>query len=124
MDRAWQAGFTHVRHSIAWASIDRSRGRYPWERDDQNDLDNVLKAVKKAGLRLVLRLDGGPKSAGGQASRASPQDVRDFFRAVAARAYPTLDAIEVLNEPNLPEEWGGGVDPAAYVRYLRGAGTA
>jgi hypothetical protein len=121
MDHARQAGLTHVRHSIAWADVDRARNRWPWDRTDENDLDNVLRAVGKAKLKLVLRLDGGPKSAGGRANAANLGEVEAFYRAVAAHGGPTLDAIEVLTEPNLPLEWGGDADPEGYVRFLQAA---
>jgi hypothetical protein len=118
---ARDAGFAYMRHTLEWQSIDKERGRYPWERDEPNHLHTVVGAASKGGLGLVLRLDGGPRHAGGVAPAATSEEVADFYRAVAARAYPHLVAVEVLNEPNLPFEWGGDADPAGYVSYLRAA---
>ena len=121
VEQARAAGFGYIRHTLEWKSIDQSRGRFPWERNEPNHLDNVVGAARKGRLGLVLRLDGGPNSTGGSANQASTEKIAAFYRAVAARAYPRLKAVEVLNEPNLPFEWGGDADPVGYVSFLRAA---
>jgi polysaccharide biosynthesis protein PslG len=118
---AREAGFGYMRHTLEWQSIDQSGGQFPWERDEPNHLDNVVGAAAQGGVGLVLRLDGGPRHAGGVAPAATSEEVAEFYRAVAARAYPHLVAVEVLNEPNLPPEWGGDADPGGYVSFLRAA---
>jgi hypothetical protein len=121
VQHARNAGFGYMKHTLEWQSIDKSDGLFPWERGESNHLDNVVVAAAQGGLGLVLRLDGGPRHAGGVAPAATSEEVAEFYGAVAARAYPHLVAVEVLNEPNLPFEWGGDADPVGYLSYLRAA---
>lgn len=120
MALARQAGFTHIKVSLSWRQLQPTARRFAWK-DDQNDLDNILRAARQGGLRVVLRIDGGPPWAGNTAASATPDQVFKLFSSVAAYAGQTVAAYEVLNEPNLPDEWGGPPDPAAYTRYLQAA---
>jgi hypothetical protein len=121
MDLVRQAGFTHVKMTVTWRQLQSTPRRFKWKTTDENDLDNILHAVRRAGLRLVLRVDGGPPWGGGVASNATHNEVFKLFSNLAAYAGPTVTAYEVLNEPNLPSEWGAGPDPAGYTRYLKAA---
>jgi hypothetical protein len=121
MDLARQAGFSHVKVSITWRQLQSTPRRFEWKTTDQNDLDNILRAARQAGLRVVLRIDGGPPWTGGAAYNADPEEVFKLFSNLADHAGDTVAAYEVLNEPNLPAEWGTAPDPAAYTRYLKKA---
>ncbi|MCS7060790.1 MAG: hypothetical protein RMN25_06440 [Anaerolineae bacterium] len=85
---------------------------------DQNvpDLTPTLRAVRQAGLKLLV-------GAVGDRSRAADTAYhRIFARQLAALARQGVDAIEVWNEPNLDREYGyGKVDPANYTNMLREA---
>lgn len=115
------AGFTHVRMVVAWPSLEPSPGAPAWEASPENDLDHVLGPAGRAGLRLVLRVDGVPGWAGGAPARADLAAVRGFYERLARRGVGVVAAYEVLNEPNLPREWGGPPSPAGYAAFLRAA---
>jgi hypothetical protein len=121
MDLARQAGFSHVKAVVNWRQLQSTPRRFEWKTTDENDLDNILRAAGGAGLRLVLRVDGGPPWTGGTAYNASHEDVFKLYTNLAAYAGERVAAFEVLNEPNLPGEWGAGPDPAGYARYLKAA---
>jgi hypothetical protein len=121
MELAREAGFTHAKMIVQWARLEPRRGRYTFAQSPENDLDNLMDAAGEQGLKLVLRVDGAPEWAGGKPSRADPDVVEAFYAAMAAHARGTVVAYEVLNEPNLPFEWGGPPDPSRYAAFLKAA---
>ena len=124
---AHDAGFTVMMSYVNWAQVEPSRGQYLFEQKDKwgqpvaNDLTNVINAAKSNNMRLALRLDNPPGWTGGSVSRINPADLEDYLYHVARYARGSLAYIEVFNEMNLPGEWGGSPDPAAYARLLEGA---
>ena len=119
-DLARQAGFTHAYVVLDWANVQRDGGRFAWDTGEANDLDNFLSAARATGLRLIVRLDR-PRGWSGSLSALDPGAMEHFAAGVAGRARGSAAAYEVLNEPNLPYEWGGPPDPAAYARLLAAA---
>lgn len=118
-----EMGFGWVKQSFAWRDVEGIvKGRYDWWHPDQ-----IVEAVEKAGLKLVVRLDRQPFWS--QAPGTPPQeneppadyrDFGDFCGAVAGRYQGRIAAYQVWNEPNLSREWGGQPpDPAAYTELLR-----
>ena len=85
----------------------------------ENDLDNVIRAAQAEDLKLVLRVDGAPDWAGGP-SKASADAVESFYAAMASHAKGAVVGYEVLNEPNLPFEWGGTPSPSGYAQFPQG----
>src|SRR5215216_2870333 len=122
MDLARQAGFGYVKVSITWRALQSTPRRFEFsKKSDQNDLSNILNAAGEAGLRVILRIDGGPPWIGGDAANAEPDDIFKLYSTVADFAGDAVMAYEVLNEPNLPSEWGAAPSPAGYTRYLKAA---
>src|SRR5262245_28659590 len=121
MGLARQAGFTLAKMILGWASLEPAPGSYQWEHTDQNDFDNVLRAARAGGLRLVIRVDGVPSWAGGSPATADLAAVERFYAALARHGAGTVAAYEILNEPNLPQEWGGPPSPAGYTAFLAAA---
>ena len=121
MALAREAGFTHAKMVIFWDRLEPARGRYLWNETEQNDFDNVLKAARSQAMKLVIRVDGVPDWAGGAAATADLEPLEAFYRALAEHGRGTVVAYEILNEPNLPFEWGGPPDPAGYVAFLMAA---
>jgi hypothetical protein len=119
-DLARRAGLTHAYVVIDWANTQPQPGRFAWDLGQASDLDNFLRAARARGLRLIVRLDR-PRRWQGSLSGLDPAVMERFAQGVAARARGVGTAYEVLNEPNLPFEWGGPPDAAAYVRLLGAA---
>jgi hypothetical protein len=121
MKAAREAGFTHAKMVMYWGSVQPSRGTYRWNQTKENDYDNILKAARAEDMPLVLRVDGVPAWAGGSPAGANLDAVRDFYEETARYGADTVIAFEILNEPNLPLEWGGPPSGAAYTAFLKAA---
>jgi hypothetical protein len=121
LDMAKQAGLTHVKVTVTWRQLQSTPRRFEWKTTDENDLDNILRAARKAGMRVVLRVDGGPPWTGGTPYNAGQEEIFKLFSNLASHAGDTVAAYEILNEPNLPSEWGAEPDPAGYARFLKAA---
>ena len=100
--------------------VDSNSGRSTWEPHDQ-----IVRLARAEGLRVIARLDLPPAWARPPDSTKThpPLDVRDYGDYVAAfveRYQGQVDHVQLWNEPNLTNEWGGRpVDPAAYVELLK-----
>jgi len=121
MRMAREAGFTHAKMVLYWPRLEPSRGGYLWLSTEQNDLDNVMRAAKGENMPLVLRVDEVPGWAGGSPGNADLGAVQEFYAAMAAHGKGKVVAYEILNEPNLPFEWGGPPDPAKYAEFMKAA---
>ena len=80
-----------------------------------------MRASSAEGLVMVLRIDQVPDWAGGSPGGADPGVVEAFYAELARHAKGTVVGYEILNEPNLPFEWGGPPDPAGYTEFLKAA---
>jgi hypothetical protein len=121
MRMAREAGFTHAKMILYWPRLEPSPGHFLWNDTDQNDLDNVMRAASAEGLAMILRIDEVPNWAGGSPGGADLGAVESFYAEMARHAKGTVVGYEILNEPNLPFEWGGPPDPAAYTEFLKAA---
>ncbi|MCC7104182.1 MAG: cellulase family glycosylhydrolase [Chloroflexi bacterium] len=121
MKAAKDAGFTHAKMVLHWPAVEPSSGNFLWKQTKENDLDNILKAARAQDMRLVVRVDEVPGWAGGSPAGANLDAVRRFYEEMTRYANGTIAGYEILNEPNLPHEWGGAPDPAGYTRFMRAA---
>lgn len=121
MRMAREAGFTHAKMVLYWPRLEPGPGRYLWKDTTENDLDNVMKPARAEQMALILRVDQVPDWAGGSPGGADLGAVEAFYREMASYAKGTVVAYEILNEPNLPFEWGGPPDPAGYTAFLKAA---
>jgi hypothetical protein len=121
MQLAQDAGFGYAKMIIQWGRLEPKRGQYTFANSDQNDLDNVIRAAQAEGLKLVLRVDGAPDWVGGAPVKAGADAIEAFYAAMAAHGKGTIAAYEVLNEPNLPFEWGGAPSPSGYANFVKAA---
>jgi hypothetical protein len=121
MRMAREAGFTHAKMVLYWPRLEPGPGHYLWKDSKENDLDNVMKAARAEQMALVLRVDQVPDWAGGSPGGADLGAVESFYAEMARYAQGTVVAYEILNEPNLPFEWGGPPDAAGYTAFLKAA---
>jgi polysaccharide biosynthesis protein PslG len=121
MRLAREGGFTHAKMVLYWPRLEPSPGRVLWRETQENDLDNVMKAASAEGLPLILRVDQVPDWAGGSPGGADLGAVEAFYAAMAGHGRGKVVGYEILNEPNLPFEWGGPPDAAGYTRFLQAA---
>lgn len=121
MRLAREAGFTHAKMVLFWPRLQPDPTGPLWRETTENDLDNVMKAAGAQDLQLVLRVDAVPDWAGGSPGTADPDAVETFYAEMARYGRGRVAAYEILNEPNLPYEWGGPPDPTGYTRFLRAA---
>lgn len=136
LTRARALGVRWIREELPWGAIERSPGRYRWQR-----FDALMVAAASARLRVLPLLIGTPRWAG-PATLALPNDP-DAFGAFAAHAaarygpggtfwrrHPRLDAqlaprwFELWNEPYFRFFSTTGVDPARYAAMVRSATVA
>lgn len=124
---AKDAGFTHMWGYVPWSNVEPSRGRFVFKEQDEwgqtkaNDLTNVVKAAKDAGLKFVLRIDAVPAWAGGDWNKLNPADLEKYVKEAVTYAKGTVAIVEVGNEPNIPAPTGIGLSPEAYVPLLKAA---
>jgi hypothetical protein len=121
MRLAREAGFTHAKMILYWPRLQPTPGPPMWHETSENDLDNVMRAAAAEDIFLILRIDEVPAWAGGLASVADLVAVESFYRDMASKAQGRVAGYEILNEPNLPIEWGGPPDAASYTEFLKAA---
>jgi hypothetical protein len=121
MAHAREAGFTHAKMVTFWDRLEPSRGDYFWHKTEQNDFDNILRAADNEEMKLVVRVDNVPGWAGGSPAGADLRAVQSFYKALAEHGRGTVVAYEILNEPNLPYEWGGEPSAEAYTAFMKAA---
>ena len=121
MQMAREAGFTHAKMIIHWPRLEPRRGTFTFEETSENDLDNVMRAAKAEDMKLIVRVDGAPDWAGGKPSKANAASIEDFYAALSAHGRGTVVGYEILNEPNLPFEWGDAPNAAGYAKFVKAA---
>ena len=125
--RAAEAGFRVMASTVSWRRTEPARGQYPFEQTDQwgqtapNDVTNLINAARGNGMRFGFRLIDPPDWAGGSPAHVTPADLEDYVFHVLRYAHDSLAYFELFNEQNLPFEWGGAPDPAAYARLMAAA---
>jgi hypothetical protein len=131
------AGARVLRQSFAWSIIEREPGRY-----DFSMYDRFVANATRAGVRVLPILFDPPpfrssRPASGARRGVYPPASNAEFAAFAQllvrrygpdgdfwRGHPQLPQMpirswEVWNEPNLPQFWPAGADPAAYTVMLK-----
>jgi polysaccharide biosynthesis protein PslG len=120
-------GFKLMWAYVPWQQVEPERGQFlfrkqdKWGRPQPNALSNVVSAAADAGMKLILRIDEVPGWAGGDPAHLDPKDLEAYLYEAVRYGKGTIQYVEVFNEPNLPDEWGGAPDPAAYARLLAAA---
>jgi polysaccharide biosynthesis protein PslG len=111
-------GFGFVRFAVGWDEIEKTRGVYNW-----TETDDLVRRVRKAGLKMVVPLLGGHAFYDGAVpapwpntdhvrtrtrAPSSPESVEAFarFASAAVSRYGADDIVwEIWNEPDLARFW-------------------
>lgn len=118
----WKAlGLEWTRVDLHWDRHEPTEGQYRL-----SELDGVVSALDQQGLRSVFYLVGSaPHATSAPADspvpdQYPPKDRALFANTMAmfAKRYPSVDAWQVWNEPNLPSFWRPYEDAEDYGRLL------
>jgi len=141
LDLSQQAGANVVRVDVGWSSLETGgKGQISsWYRDK---LDHFVNGASARGIKVIAGLWSTPcwassapetKKQGCAGSwwdrgvtmyaPSNNQDFADISRWITSRYGTKLAALEVWNEPNLPEDrfWIANDEPAAYAAMLKAA---
>jgi hypothetical protein len=117
--------FTQMWMYVDWSSlIDSKTHKFLFDEMTRfgtampNELTDVVTTARQNQLRLVLRLDNPP---GKTVSQLSPAEVEDYTFQAVSYGQDVIDYVEVFNELNRPDQWGGPPNPTAYVPLLNAA---
>jgi polysaccharide biosynthesis protein PslG len=121
MTRLEALGLRWVRVDLHWDRHEPSEGRYRLE-----ELDELVENMRERKLKSVLYLVGSAPhvTTAPRGSRVPdqypPRDPEVFAQRMAmlATRYPSVDAWQVWNEPNLPAFWRPNEDAEGYARLL------
>jgi beta-xylosidase len=127
MQRFHALGLEWVRVDLHWDRHEPSEGRYRL-----GELDGVVDSLKQEQLKSVFYLVGSAPHATSAPSGSPtpdqfpPKQAQVFAERMAmlAKRYPSIDAWQVWNEPNLPSFWRPNEDAEAYSRLLQQSAKA
>ena len=119
-----QSGSQVARTGLIWWRAEGERGNYDWLVSDM-----LYERLLAHGIRPLWTIldapcwaqpDPAACAAGQSRLRPSPQyyDEMADFAVAAAKRYPESVGIEVWNEPNSPDFWGGPPEPDRYAQML------
>ena len=112
------AGFDWLKQQVEWRQTEPiEKGGFDWR-----ELDKVVRAVSRSGIKLFLSVVQAPGWALGDRSHGppgDPLDFEDFMRAMAIRYRGIVQAYGLWNEANLAREWGyGRIDAGEFVELM------
>lgn len=119
----WKAlGLDWTRVDLHWDRHEPEQGQYRL-----SELDGVIQQLQQEQLKSVFYLVGSaPHATSAPAGSPTPdqyppKDPQLFADAMSmfAKRYPSVDAWQVWNEPNLPSFWRPHEDPIGYGRLLQ-----
>jgi hypothetical protein len=121
-EKAAKLGADWVRVWAAWDALEEQRGAL--SEHNVAPLRAHVENLKARGLKVLVVVHKSPPwASGGLGAEAPPTDPATFgsFMGRIAAAIPGVDAWELWNEPDSPEFFAGGADPAKYAAMLRAA---
>jgi hypothetical protein len=121
--KAKKLGAQWVRVWALWQDLEPARGVYTQHLID--GLNAKVAALHARGIKVLVVVHRAPDWASG-GGIAPPRDAASFgaFMRTIAQRVPGVDAWELWNEPDGPEFWLGGPEPARYAALLRAAYAA
>lgn len=123
LSRAKELGVEWIKVQLNWSFL-QPNGMNPNE--ERLKLFEInLETAKQFGFKILLSVAKAPAWArnGDQTAGppGDPQTLADFFTMLFTQTKigPTLDAIEIWNEPNLRAEWNSDIHPFTGEGYMR-----
>ena len=119
------SGSEIARQELYWTAVERERGTYDWDRMDGYHDDLI-----SAGVTPLYKISGSPCWAqqnrlacenGNTDLRPTPEhynEMADFAVAAAGRYDGEIAGIEVWNEPNSDDFWGGAPQPERWAQMV------
>ena len=120
--KAKRLGADWVRLWASWEAMQPSRGVY--ELNLIAMLNRSAAALEARGIKVLVVVHRAPRWASGvHGGIAPPRDPASFgaFMGALAERVPAVDAWELWNEPDGPQFWLDGPDPARYAAMVRSA---
>ena len=122
MDRLQELGLEWTRVDLHWDIMEPEQDRLR-----TLELDQLTQELKQRQLKTLMYLVGSPDFASsgpfGVANRGAypPRDPALYAKSLVkfALRYPSVQAWQVWNEPNLPSFWQPFEDPERYARLLQ-----
>jgi hypothetical protein len=121
-----ESGAGWIKEHFAWSEIEPEDDVYwdsKYQQDSWGKYDKIVSLAEIHGLRVIARIDQTPawaQPAGGTAT-TPPADLDafgDFIETFVTRYAGRITFIQIWNEPNLAQEWGGRIDPEGYAALL------
>ena len=125
MDLAKAGGADVVRYVVPWLRVERHRGSYDWEIEDE-----TYQLALQRGLKPLIVIHTSPCWAhpsipcdpdSYRAARPDRDYLDDFARFAKAtiKRYPEAVGFEIWNESNLKPFWGADATPRSYAAMLK-----
>jgi len=116
------AGAQWVRMTMSWSDlVEPSDDSY--NSSALSNFDRAVDLARGAGYKIIVTVDQSPSWAhDGSNSNSPPRDngeLAEFIAFIANRYVGKVDAYEVWDEPNHPQAWPSGPEPAEYAQMLR-----
>ena len=111
-----------VRMSMSWSDwVEPSDDSY--NSSALSSFDRAVDLARGAGYKIIVTVDQSPSWARDGSDNNSPPrqnaELAEFMAFLAKRYVGRVQAYEVWNEPNHPQSWPSGPDPAQYAQMLR-----
>ncbi|MHB8648537.1 MAG: cellulase family glycosylhydrolase [Thermomicrobiales bacterium] len=128
-----EGGVTNVRQSFSWCELETTGRGVFWDarnnKPSWQKYDQIVDILTANGIAIMARLDNAPAwsrpgKPGDQCQKGPPTDLNayaDFVREVTTHYRGRLAAVQIWNEPNLSEEWGGDLNVVQYTDMLKRA---
>jgi hypothetical protein len=123
-----EAGLGWMKQQFPWSEIEPKPGRFwddKYNQDSWAKYDRIVDLAERYGIRVIARIDDTPAWAGGVPGsdiHYPPNDFDRFAEFVATfieHYRGRIQYLQIWNEPNLADEWGGAIDANAYAEMLR-----
>ncbi len=104
-----RANFQHVRQQFSWADIEGTRGQFDWA-----EYDLIVTTLQRHGLQVIAVIVDTPpwaRAIGDSTFTNSPPrqpaTIGTFARELTSHFQEAVPFVQVWDQPNLAENWGG-----------------